>query len=117
MRAMLLKEPFALAPTDRPEPTLREGDVLVQVRSIGICGSDLHAYRGHHPYVTYPRILGHELGGEVLEAGRGASGFRTGDAVCIEPILNCGHCLPCRQGRYNCCTSIQVFGIHTDGGM
>jgi 2-desacetyl-2-hydroxyethyl bacteriochlorophyllide A dehydrogenase len=89
----------------------------MQVHSIGICGSDLHAYRGHHPFVSYPRVLGHELGGEVIEVGPNPRGLRAGDRVCVEPILNCGRCFPCRQGRYNCCTSIRVLGIHTDGGM
>ncbi len=117
MRALELREPFAIAPTDRPEPELRPGDALVRVRSIGVCGSDVHAFRGHHPYVTYPRVLGHELGGEVIEIGPNARNLRPGDRVCIEPIINCGTCYPCRQGRYNCCTKVRVLGIHTDGGM
>lgn len=117
MRALLLREPLVMGPADQPEPQPTEGNALVRVRSIGICGSDLHAYRGHHPFVTYPRILGHELGGEILEIGPNRNDLRAGDRVCVEPILNCGACYPCRQGRYNCCTSIRVFGIHTDGGM
>ena len=89
----------------------------MRVHSIGICGSDVHAFRGHHPYVSYPRVLGHELGVEILSAPVNDRGLKTGDKVCVEPILNCGECFPCRQGRYNCCTKIKVLGIHTDGGM
>src|SRR4051794_12482251 len=117
MRALLLQRPLNLYTADRDEPSPREGEALVQIRSIGICGSDLHAYRGHHPYVGYPRVLGHELGGMVVEVGPNPGGLRAGDNVCVEPILNCGTCFPCRQGRYNCCTQIRVLGIHTDGGM
>src|SRR3954468_9077982 len=117
MRSLLLQAPRDLSPSDREEPTLQEGEALIRVRSVGICGSDLHAYRGHHPFVSYPRVLGHELGGELIEIGQNSRGLKAGDRVCVEPLLNCGHCFPCRQGRYNCCTSIQVLGIHTDGGM
>lgn len=117
MRALLLREPLVMDATDRPEPRPTEGNALVRVRSIGICGSDLHAYRGHHPFVTYPRVLGHELGCEILDIAPNTKELRAGDRVCVEPILNCGTCYPCRQGRYNCCTTIRVFGIHTDGGM
>ncbi len=117
MRALLLQQPLSMRPSERDEPSVRDGEALMQVHSIGICGSDLHAYRGHHPFVSYPRVLGHELGGEVVEIGQNSRGLRIGDRVCVEPILNCGHCFPCLQGRYNCCTSIQVLGIHTDGGM
>lgn len=117
MRALLLKEPLAIALSSKDEPKAGPGEALVRVHSIGICGSDVHAFRGHHPFVTYPRVLGHELGVEILEIGPNDRGLARGDRVCVEPILNCGECLPCRQGRYNCCTKIRVLGIHTDGGM
>ncbi len=117
MRALLLQNPLSMGTCQRDEPNAREAEALMQVHSIGICGSDLHAYRGHHPFVSYPRILGHELGGEVIEVGPNPRGLRVGDSVCVEPILNCGQCYPCRQGRYNCCMGIRVLGIHTDGGM
>lgn len=117
MRALLLEQPLSIALAERAEPHVAPGEALVRVRSIGICGSDLHAYRGHHPFVTYPRVLGHELGCEILEVGPNERGLKAGDKVCVEPILNCGTCYPCRQGRYNCCTRVKVLGIHTDGGM
>lgn len=118
MQALVLHEPLKMTLENRPEP--REpaaGQAMLRVRSIGICGSDLHAFRGHHPFVTYPRVLGHELGCEVLSVPPNERGIQAGDRVCVEPILNCGECWPCRQGRYNCCTRIKVLGIHTDGGM
>ncbi len=119
MRALVLKEPLSIAAGECPdlnsEP--RPGCALIRVRSIGVCGSDLHAFRGHHPFVTYPRVLGHELGCEVLAIGANDRGISVGDHVCVEPLLTCGKCYPCRQGRYNCCVNIKVLGIHTDGGM
>jgi 2-desacetyl-2-hydroxyethyl bacteriochlorophyllide A dehydrogenase len=100
-------------PPVRPGP----GEALVRVRRVGVCGTDIHAYRGRMPYLTYPRILGHELGVEVIATGEGVTGVRTGDRCAVEPYLNCGHCIACRAGRTNCCTSLQVLGVHIDGGM
>ena len=102
---------------DVEEPRRRDGEVLLGVRASGICGSDLKAFEGKHPYVTYPRVLGHEIGAEVIETDPGETDLTPGDLVAVEPLLVCGECFPCRQGRYNCCTSIQVLGIHTDGGI
>jgi 2-desacetyl-2-hydroxyethyl bacteriochlorophyllide A dehydrogenase len=93
------------------------GEALVRVRRVGICGTDIHAYRGRMPYLTYPRILGHELGVEVIATGEGVTDVRAGDRCAVEPYLNCGQCVACRAGKTNCCTSLQVLGVHTDGGM
>ena len=86
-------------------------------RSIGICGTDLHAFRGRQPFFTYPRILGHELGVEIAEIGPNALGLSVGDRCAVEPYLNCGQCIACRSGKPNCCVSLRVLGVHTDGGM
>jgi len=99
---------------DRPVPRPSEDEVLIRVEAIGICGSDMHAYRGTQPFQTYPRVLGHELTGSVAQSGLG---LEVGQAVTVEPLLKCGSCYPCRQGRYNCCTSLKVVGVHVDGGM
>jgi 2-desacetyl-2-hydroxyethyl bacteriochlorophyllide A dehydrogenase len=97
-----------------PFPQTAEGEVLVKVRRIGICGTDLHALEGTQPYFTYPRILGHELAGEVMES---AHGFSKGDMVSVIPYRHCGWCTACKQGRTNCCVQMQVYGVHIDGGM
>ena len=117
-KTITLEEPgrFVLGETEapsRPGP----GDVLVGVQRIGICGTDLHAFRGQQPYFTYPRVLGHELGVEVLELGDGVSGVAVGDHCAVEPYLNCGTCRACCAGRTNCCSSLEVLGVHVDGGM
>jgi len=89
----------------------------VRVHRIGVCGTDLHAFAGKQPFFTYPRVLGHELGVEVLDAGDAPNGLRAGDRCSVEPYLNCGTCVACRRGKPNCCTTLQVLGVHTDGGM
>ena len=76
----------------------------------------MHIYQGNQPYFVYPRVMGHELSGEIAEASEG-SRFRPGDPVYIVPYLHCGHCIACRAGKTNCCTSLKVLGVHIDGGM
>lgn len=90
---------------------------MLRMTRIGICGTDLHAYRGNQPFFTYPRILGHELAGQVVENGAGVSGFTPGERVAIMPYVSCGTCIACRNGKTNCCTQLAVLGVHTDGGM
>lgn len=102
---------------DAPMPG--PGEALVRVRRVGICGTDLHAFRGRQPFFTYPRVLGHELGVEVLKLGAEVAdaGLRIGDRCSVEPYLSCGKCVACRRGRTNCCATLQVLGVHIDGGM
>lgn len=100
----------------RPMPVRNPGDVLIRVKRVGICGTDMHIYRGTQPYLDYPRVMGHELAGEVVEAPA-ASGLSTGDTVYVMPYMACGACVACRKGKTNCCTNIQVLGVHRDGGL
>jgi threonine dehydrogenase-like Zn-dependent dehydrogenase len=94
------------------------GHALVRVRRVGLCGTDFHAFRGRQPFVTYPRILGHELGVEVVAISGGApAAVAVGDRCAVEPYLNCGECHACRAGRTNCCVSLRVLGVHCDGGL
>ncbi len=115
MQAVVLTEPrhLTVRPDDAPPPG--PGDARVRLRLGGICGSDLSAYRGTSPMVTYPRVLGHELLVDVLPgADAGALGGRR---AVVEPLLPCGACVACRHGRYNCCERLRVLGVHTDGGL
>jgi 2-desacetyl-2-hydroxyethyl bacteriochlorophyllide A dehydrogenase len=118
MQTIVLEEPgrFVLADTAEPEAP-GPGEALVRVRRVGICGTDLHAYRGKQPFFSYPRILGHELGVEVIALGSASDTLRVGDRCAVEPYLNCGECIACRQGRTNCCAHLKVLGVHIDGGM
>jgi 2-desacetyl-2-hydroxyethyl bacteriochlorophyllide A dehydrogenase len=116
MKAILCEKPETLRLIDRPEPQRRPGEVLVRIRRVGICGTDYHIYKGNQPYFEYPRVIGHELGAEVVEADAG-SAFRPGQVVAIQPYLHCGSCGACRRGRTNCCKSLSVLGVHRDGGL
>ena len=123
MRTLVLEEPGRFVLTTRPEPPRPgPGEALVRVGRVGICGTDLHAFRGRQPFFTYPRVLGHELGVEVVALGPGLdeqtpARVQVGDRCAVEPYLNCGECLACRRGRTNCCERLQVLGVHRDGGM
>ncbi|MDP6041259.1 MAG: zinc-binding alcohol dehydrogenase family protein [Candidatus Latescibacteria bacterium] len=118
MKTIILEQPehFITTETDQPnEPD--PGMALVSVQKIGICGTDLHAFKGRQPFFSYPRILGHELGVEVLAVGDNVTRVKAGDLCTVEPYLNCGTCIACRQNRSNCCESLEVLGVHIDGGM
>lgn len=117
MKTIVLNQPRQFSVIDRPVPRPGLGEALVRVRRVGICGTDLHAYQGEQPFFTYPRVLGHELGVEVVEVGTDAEGLRPGDRCAVEPYLSCGACIACRAGKTNCCVRIQVLGVHADGGM
>ncbi len=97
-------------------PQLSKGSALVKIKRIGICGTDLHAFEGTQPFFSYPRILGHELAGEVMEIDDNEQ-ISIGDLVTVIPYFNCGTCIACRNGKPNCCQKISVFGVHEDGGM
>ncbi|MED4954108.1 alcohol dehydrogenase catalytic domain-containing protein, partial [Paenibacillus macerans] len=98
---------------DLPEPQMHEGEAIVRIRRIGICGTDLHAYRGNQPYFTYPRVLGHELAGTIEQIGDNREGLRAGDQVSVVPYMHCGHCRACLSGKTNCCQHMKVLGVHT----
>ena len=116
MRALQCIEPGKLAVIDRPTPSPGPGEALVRVRRVGVCGTDLHIYEGSHPFLEYPRVIGHELSGEIAEAGPGCT-IAVGQQVFVIPYLSCGVCVACRRGKTNCCQRIAVLGVHVDGGM
>jgi 2-desacetyl-2-hydroxyethyl bacteriochlorophyllide A dehydrogenase len=101
---------------ERPLPVRNPGEVLIRIRRIGLCGTDYHIFAGNQPFLSYPRVMGHELAGEVAEVDPG-SAFAPGDLVTVNPYLACGTCIACRKDKPNCCVSIRVLGVHTDGGM
>jgi len=105
---------FTYSETEKPE--LKTNHAIIKIKRIGICGTDLHAFEGTQPFFNYPRVLGHELSGELIEAD-GADGFTIGEAVTFIPYFNCGECIACRMKKPNCCVKMQVCGVHVDGGM
>jgi 2-desacetyl-2-hydroxyethyl bacteriochlorophyllide A dehydrogenase len=119
MKTIRLEEPgrLALISTDEPPTSIQPEEALVHVHRIGVCGTDIHAFNGKQPFFNYPRILGHELGVEVVSVGNSTTNVKPGDRCSVEPYLNCGNCIACRRGKPNCCVNMQVLGVHTDGGM
>lgn len=118
MKTLELSGPGTLRLADTPGPAAPgHCEALVRVHRIGFCGTDYHAFHGRQPFFDYPRILGHELGVEVLAVGDGVSEVKPGDRCSVEPYLHCGKCSACRKGRTNCCAAMRVLGVHLDGGM
>jgi 2-desacetyl-2-hydroxyethyl bacteriochlorophyllide A dehydrogenase len=117
MKAVICRSPGDLVVEARPAPsTPPPGWALVAVSHVGICGTDYHIFEGKHPFLAYPRIMGHEVSGTVIEAGEGVD-LAVGEPVIINPYLACGKCIACRQGKPNCCVRIEVLGVHRDGAM
>lgn len=116
MKTLVCTEPGRFEYATGEQPELKKGQAIIKIKRIGICGTDLHAFEGTQPYFSYPRILGHELAGELV-AFSDAPGFEVGEAVTFIPYFNCGTCIACRSGKPNCCVNIKVFGVHIDGGM
>lgn len=114
----LLKEIGKLDLTETPYPALKDDDLLLEVIYVGICGSDLHAYLGEHPFVKPGIVLGHEFVGKIIEKGKNVTNFEVGDFVVVEPSLTCGKCYNCIHGRYNICKELDVIGCtKTNGGF
>ncbi|GHV25622.1 putative zinc-type alcohol dehydrogenase-like protein YjmD [Spirochaetia bacterium] len=117
MKIGVVEKPGVLKIADRDVPKVTNpDDVLIKVKRVGICGSDIHIYHGKNPFATYPRVWGHEFVGEVVEIGSVVNGIQKGAHVVVEPIIYCGKCYACRQGRGNICETLKVMGVHIDGG-
>jgi len=98
-----------------PNPACKSDQVLIRVKNIGVCGSDIHVYHGLHPYTSYPVVQGHEVSGITCEVGELVQGLSKGDQVVFMPQVTCGTCFPCRHGMYHICDSLKVMGFQTGG--
>ncbi len=117
MKALCVQSPHNIVIEERPMPDIQlPTDVLIKVKAGGICGSDVHIYHGTSSVATYPRVIGHEIVGEIVETGKEVSGFSVGDRVIMDPVISCGTCYQCRIGRRNVCGKLQVRSVHVDGG-
>lgn len=118
MKAVVVDEPFKLRIAEVPNPEIKADDeVLIKVVAGGICGSDVGIYKGTNSLATYPRLIGHEYGGEVVEVGPAVKNVKVGDVVAVDPVRYCGHCYACTHGRHNVCSTLEVTGVHRDGGF
>jgi 2-desacetyl-2-hydroxyethyl bacteriochlorophyllide A dehydrogenase len=116
MKTLVCTKPGEFSYEEREMPVLQKKQAIIKVKRIGICGTDLHAFEGTQPFFDYPRILGHELAGELVEFD-GAPGFEVGEKISFIPYFNCGTCIACRSGLPNCCAHIKVCGVHVHGGF
>lgn len=100
---------------ERPVPG--DNEALIKIKTVGICGTDIHAWAGNQPFFSYPRVLGHEICGEIIESGKNIHNFNIGQQVAVIPYISCQQCPACKSGRTNCCEKISVIGVHQDGGF
>lgn len=118
MKTIALEKPgqWRLYETEAPAPP-GPNEALIRIHRVGMCGTDINAYHGRQPFFKYPRITGHELGVEIAAIGANERGLKVGDRCSVEPYLNCGNCIACRNGKTNCCVTLKCLGVHCDGGM
>jgi L-gulonate 5-dehydrogenase len=117
MKSIVIEKPEKLMLQNRERPEPATGEIRVKVRYASICGSDIHIWHGHNPFAKYPRVIGHEFFGVIDAVGDGVDKKRIGERVVIDPVISCGHCYPCSVGRPNVCETLQVIGVHRDGGF
>jgi len=117
MKYIVCEKPGRFKLKEKSKPLKVPGEAILSIKKIGVCGTDLHAYKGNQAFFTYPRILGHELAAEVIEIGENNQNIKVGDKVIVMPYISCKSCIACRNGKTNCCTNIRVLGVHIDGGM
>ncbi len=115
MLQAVMTQPGKIEFTEIDRPQAKPGEVVIQVKRIGVCGSDIHVYHGLHPYTSYPVVQGHEVSGVIADVGEGVSGFEPGDLVVFMPQVTCGECYPCRHGMYHICDNLKVMGFQTSG--
>ena len=117
MKALCITAPQATDYRELPRPVPGPGEVLLRVRYVGYCGSDLTTYRGLNPLVSYPRIPGHEVSGTIEALGPGVDTVALGSAALVVPYTSCGACTACRAGRPNCCRGNQTLGVQREGAL
>src|ERR1700761_2361166 len=115
MKALVLRKPGEASVENVADPVPTGGEILLKVRMVGFCGSDLNSFRGLNPLVSYPRILGHEVSATVMQNSHGESGLAIGTDVALCPYTSCGLCASCRNGRSNACQFNQTLGVQRDG--
>lgn len=115
MLQQLITAPYTITFTDSPIPIVGNKQVLIKIKKIGICGSDIHVYHGKHPFTKYPITQGHEISGQIVALGSGVSELSIGQKVTVEPQEYCGKCHPCLHGKYNLCEDLKVMGFQAPG--
>ena len=117
MKAIVIPNPNEIEIREVPMPVVKEGEALLKIKYVGICGADVASFTGNQPFTTYPRIPGHEFSAEIVEIPENDKGLKVGDIVTCNPYFNCGECYSCKRGFVNCCTDNQTMGVQRDGAF
>ncbi len=117
MKAIVIAKPNEIEIREVPMPEVKEGEALLKVKYVGICGADVASFTGNQPFTTYPRIPGHEFSAEIVSIPENNKGLKAGDIVTCNPYFNCGGCYSCERGFVNCCTDNQTMGVQRDGAF
>jgi len=117
MKTLVCEQPTKLVYQRRPVPFPAAQEVVIKIITVGICGTDIHAWSGHQPFFSYPRVLGHEICGEIFSVGNNTTDWQVGQRVAVMPYISCHRCGACQSGKTNCCENISVMGVHQDGGF
>ncbi|HIE9814385.1 TPA: zinc-binding alcohol dehydrogenase family protein [Klebsiella pneumoniae] len=117
MKTLICQCPGTIEYVERALPELKEGEALLKVKAVGVCGTDIHAFAGRQPFFSYPRVLGHEICGVVEEVGSAVRGIKKGQRYSVIPCVPCGVCPACQEGKTNCCENVSLYGVHQDGGF
>jgi len=117
MKAIEITEPGKICLSERDKPTPNSGEVLLKINRIGYCGSDLAAFKGLNPLVTYPRVPGHEIGATIAELGKDVTDWTVGQEVLVIPYASCGECSACLKERFNSCMHNKTLGVQTEGAL
>lgn len=117
MKTLVCQQPGEWAWQSRNIPKPQQDEVLIKIKTVGICGTDIHAWGGKQPFFSYPRVLGHEICGDIVGVGNAVQSWRVGQQVAVIPYVACLNCSACQSGRDNCCENIAVIGVHRDGGF
>ena len=117
MKAIVIPNPNEIEIREVAMPEVKDGEALLKVRYVGICGADVASFTGNQPFTTYPRIPGHEFSAEIVEIPENNKGLKAGDIVTCNPYFNCGGCYSCERGFVNCCTDNQTMGVQRDGAF
>ena len=117
MKTLVCEQPTKLVYQRRLVPIPAAQEVVIKIITVGICGTDIHAWSGHQPFFSYPRVLGHEICGEIVSVGNNTTDWQVGQRVAVMPYISCHRCGACQSGKTNCCENISVMGVHQDGGF
>ena len=117
MKAIVIPQPNEIEIREVPMPQVKEGEALLKIEYVGICGADVASFTGNQPFTSYPRIPGHEFSANIVEIPENDKGLKVGDVVTCNPYFNCGECYSCQRGFVNCCTDNQTMGVQRDGAF